>query len=120
MSLRSEVVSHAFLHLEHVNVSPGLTQVVLGRGVFWETVPSICGRCVDSMTLAGVELGPPQPHQRTHAAENTQLNYLAVDWQAACILRQDREAQTACKRQSQASEPSSASVSASLKTKLRR
>src|SRR6202048_3326122 len=30
---------------------------------------------------------PASTHQLTHAAENTQLSYLAVDWQAACILQ---------------------------------
>src|ERR1700750_1895871 len=49
-----------------------------------------------------------------------ELNYLAVELASGLHSPGTGEAQTACKRQSHQSEPGSASMSASLKRKLRR
>jgi hypothetical protein len=78
-------------YLESANVSLEQSACVLGTGTV-EVAVSICGRRVDSMTLAGSWIRHPQPISMTHAAENTPLSYPVIVWRAACFLQCDQEA----------------------------
>src|SRR5690348_9285696 len=74
-------------------------------------IPSTAGRLPDSHSAIPIS-------QSTHAAENTQLSHIALDWKAACLLLSRQEEKTTCKRQRHTSEAHNASTPPTSKAQL--